>query len=240
MATQLRIPFHGETILCFEDEAGEPFVAVKPICERLGVDWKSQYRKIIDPKNDWGIRKMTIPSTGGEQETICLALFDFFLWLATIHPSKVAEALQVKVQLYRRECKQVLWSHFMQKQWQLEDQMTRARGFMLAHNARWAKIANLQIAKVNRVMVYHHINLSFTKTMAIIEEMEGCGAICKQDWHEELQPSPARLMSGTGRRNAPPLITDRELMARNRAARTGDSTPLEAILEGKADDTEVH
>jgi hypothetical protein len=42
------ISFRGEKLtLVWKDE--KPFVALRPICERLGLDWKSQYAKVTAP-----------------------------------------------------------------------------------------------------------------------------------------------------------------------------------------------
>jgi hypothetical protein len=50
-------------------------VALKPIVEGMGLDWKSQYRRVSDdPILSKGMVTMTIPSGGGPQETVCLPL----------------------------------------------------------------------------------------------------------------------------------------------------------------------
>ena len=40
-----KIPFHGTTIVATEID-GVPHVAVKPVCEAIGLDYSAQYRRI--------------------------------------------------------------------------------------------------------------------------------------------------------------------------------------------------
>lgn len=40
------IPFHGAELQALQQPSGEVFVALKPMCEALGVDAKSQRAKL--------------------------------------------------------------------------------------------------------------------------------------------------------------------------------------------------
>lgn len=192
-----RVPFHGDEIVAVQGPDGV-FVAVKPICERFGLAWPPQYRKLSDPKNDWGVTQTVIPSAGGTQETVVLALLDVPLWLATIHPAKVAEAHRERLVLYRREAKRVLFEHFFGARGELahlRDQLERCSGFLQAFRPSWGRIAALQRAKVERSMVYHFVSMSFTETLAQIEEMEAIGVIDLEAWFEHDAPTSARIQS---------------------------------------------
>lgn len=110
-----RVPFRGGEILVIETADGE-FVAVKPICERLGVSWQGQHKKLTANSDRWGVIKMLIPSASGDQETLCLPRGKLFGWLATISPNKVAPALKEALTAYQNEADAALDRYFRQRQ----------------------------------------------------------------------------------------------------------------------------
>lgn len=107
------IRFHGDVLKMIEHE-GNPFVAVKPVCDYLGLNWSSQFRKIMDPQNGWKHCLMAMVGADlKDREMVCLSLIDFPLWLASISPSKIKEDVRVAFLRYRNEAKEVLFRHFM-------------------------------------------------------------------------------------------------------------------------------
>lgn len=105
------IQFHEDTIEAIRDEDGHEYAVPKRICDNLGVDWKTQFRKLsADPF--WGMVIMTMPSSGGVQETCVIPVNRVAAWLFTIKPSKVKPELAEKVRLYREECADVLDAYF--------------------------------------------------------------------------------------------------------------------------------
>jgi hypothetical protein len=109
----LTVDFHNDTLFAIERDDGV-FVAVKPIVQTLGLDWKAQHRRINDdPILHEGMVMVTIPSIGGAQETTCLRLELVNGWLFTIDESRVKdEATRRRVLSYKRECYAVLFQHF--------------------------------------------------------------------------------------------------------------------------------
>ena len=83
------IKFNNQQLLTVEKD-GIKYVAVKPICENLGLDWSSQFTKI---KNNLvlneGIVIITTPSEGGPQQTTCLPIDMINGWLFTISPNLI-------------------------------------------------------------------------------------------------------------------------------------------------------
>ena len=59
------VDFHGQALVVL-DRAGQPYVAMKPVVEGMGLDWKIQHRKLTDESDRWGMVMMGIPSAGGE------------------------------------------------------------------------------------------------------------------------------------------------------------------------------
>lgn len=172
----IEVPFHGDTLLTVEQD-GQPFVAIKPICERFGMDWKSQHRKLTDPNNDWGIYLMTIPTKGGLQEMTCLSLMDFPLWLASISPAKVREDVRATLKRYRQEAKQVLFDHFITRQKQSEEALKASQTHLLAQYPRWAKIVTLIKGGASEYLVYKRSNMPQQQFEAELQEMERCGLV---------------------------------------------------------------
>jgi hypothetical protein len=105
------ISFRGERLtLVWKD--GEAYVAVKPICERLGLAYQPQHRKLTAPESGTVITMMVTTGADGKRyEMLGLHVMDVPLWLASITPSRVKPELAEAVRAYRAECKLVLFHH---------------------------------------------------------------------------------------------------------------------------------
>lgn len=116
MGKLVTVEFRNDTIFAVERDDGL-FVAIKPICETLGLDWKAQHRRITnDPILAEGMVTTAIPSLGGAQETTCLRFDLVNGWLFTIDESRVRdEDTRQRVLTYKRECYSVLFNHFFGK-----------------------------------------------------------------------------------------------------------------------------
>lgn len=109
----ITVDFRQDTLFAIERDDGV-FVAIKPICDAMGIDWKSQRRRLEDDQIlSEGRVTMTLPSVGGPQETVCLRLDLVNGWLFTIDDARVKdEETRQKVLAYKRECYAVLFKHF--------------------------------------------------------------------------------------------------------------------------------
>jgi hypothetical protein len=116
MGKIITVDFRQDTLFAIERDDGV-FVALKPICETLGLDWKAQHRRLSsDAILSEGMVMTAIPSPGGTQETTCLRLDLVNGWLFTIDDSRVKdEVVRQKVLAYKRECYSVLFQHFYGK-----------------------------------------------------------------------------------------------------------------------------
>lgn len=103
------VPFRGDNLYLVEHQ-GEPYVPMKPVVEGMGLDWKTQHRKMTAKFK--GMVEMTIPSAGGDQLTICLPLRKLPAWLYSIQPGKVSSEIREKVVAYQEECDEVLWQYW--------------------------------------------------------------------------------------------------------------------------------
>lgn len=90
------------------DDAATP---MKPIVEGMGMDWASQFTK-LKQRFAKGIVEIAIPSVGGVQTMICLALRKLNGWLQTISPNKVRPEIRDNVIQYQEECDDVLYEYW--------------------------------------------------------------------------------------------------------------------------------
>ncbi len=112
MRTQI-VKVNGITIEC-PAEGGQNYVAVKPVCEALGIDHSPQIRDIKeDPILRSTVVSMTIVATDGKQrEMFCIPLKFVFGWLFSINENRVKPEAKEYVLKYKKECYEVLFNHF--------------------------------------------------------------------------------------------------------------------------------
>lgn len=108
------IPFRSAKLLLV-DQAGEPYVPMKPVVEGMGLDWGTQFRKLQAGRFNSVIVMMTTTGTDGKSyEMSCLPLRKLAGWLMSIHASKVRPELREGVIAYQNECDDALWSYWNQ------------------------------------------------------------------------------------------------------------------------------
>ena len=112
-AAVITIKFCGDVLYAVDRPAGV-VVAIKPICQALGLDWSMQLRRIKrESIMAEGVVMMTIPSVGGAQETICLRIDLINGWLFGIDEGRVKDdTIRQRVRDYKRNCYRVLFEHF--------------------------------------------------------------------------------------------------------------------------------
>ncbi|EBJ7453163.1 phage antirepressor N-terminal domain-containing protein [Salmonella enterica] len=106
----ITVPFHGDALYVVNHN-GEPYTPMKPIVKGMGMTWEPQLRK-LNQRFSKGMIKMVIPSIGGDQEMVCLALRKLSAWLTTISPNKVKPEIRDKVIRYQEECDDVLYDYW--------------------------------------------------------------------------------------------------------------------------------
>lgn len=95
----------------------EQLVAVKPVCEILGVDAKSQREKIDEHPLFSSVRVLS-PSTGADGKTyemVCLPLRYFPSWLFSINPNNVKEDIRENLLEYQKKCNDILYDYFFSR-----------------------------------------------------------------------------------------------------------------------------
>jgi hypothetical protein len=126
------IPLEQKTVIFYDDEVTAVlveqdgrqtvYVPIRPICEFLGVDWRSQYNRIRrDPvlsKYFTGVVITTTPDPdrggGGPQTTNCLPLDYLNGFLFGINAARVKEEVREQLIRYQEECYRVLAQAFLE------------------------------------------------------------------------------------------------------------------------------
>jgi hypothetical protein len=90
---------------------GVRYVALKPICDGIGLSWDGQYRKITLNKR---YCHMSIPfeTAGGKQDMVCIPLKKLDGWLFSINPDKCKGDIREKVEYYQEECFAALYEYW--------------------------------------------------------------------------------------------------------------------------------
>ena len=116
MVAQPQTVFFHNTQLSIVEYNNQPYVPMKLVVEGMGLDWKSQYRKIAK-KFKTCMGKMTIQLFGDSQsrEVVMLPLRKLPAWLYSVEPNKVKPELRDTVIKYQEECDDVLWNHWTGK-----------------------------------------------------------------------------------------------------------------------------
>gem|GEM_PF-2049955 len=89
-------------------------IAVKDICEAIGINFVSQYEKLkADPT--FQSKLIKVQTNGGIQEVFTIPLSKLNGWLFSINPNKVKPEVKEKLIEYKKECFDVLYKHFNSK-----------------------------------------------------------------------------------------------------------------------------
>jgi len=155
-------------------ENGEKHIAVKPICEALGVSIQGQIEKLKSHPIFGSVVKIIFTTgTDGKQYGMYTIPYKWvFGWLTTIDPRKVKPEAAESVLKYQTECYEVLYSHFTnlqdflaEKTKRIEYQINVAQfartNYNTAKNELIAANADLNIAcnYIYEVLYSHFTNL---------------------------------------------------------------------------------
>ncbi len=104
-------------------ENGEKRIAIKPICDALGVNYSTQLDKLKsdDFLNSTISLRGTVGADGKTREMITIPYMYVFGWLFSINPKNVAPEAKETVQRYRMECYEALFNHFTRQNEFLEE-----------------------------------------------------------------------------------------------------------------------
>lgn len=123
MNNVITIPFHHQTITAI-DHDDKKYVAMRPIVENLGLDWKSQHVKITEKFSSSVVIIPTEGEHGMKRDFVCLPVSKIAAFLYSINPNKVDPRYKDLVITYQEECDQVLHNFFFGQAQQQPDPAT--------------------------------------------------------------------------------------------------------------------
>ncbi len=107
------LDFYGTRLHIFRDEERRYWTALRPLCEAIGLDERTQFKKVMNsPQINCG-HMPAVGEDGKNREMFCIPLDQVNYWLSTINPNKIDPSAREMFLLYQRECQQVLFYHFM-------------------------------------------------------------------------------------------------------------------------------
>lgn len=113
-ASPVSVDFHGTAIPTFNLE-GVVRVAMRPICDAIGLDWEGQRQRIRrHPVLSKGACMIKAPSGRGIQKFLTLPLNNLNGWLFGIDTSRVKPEIRERLVEYQAECFEVLANYWQQ------------------------------------------------------------------------------------------------------------------------------
>ena len=111
MTTKIIAKVNNVDIVSTSDEQ---LVAVRPVCDALGIDYKVQWQKIKDDEDLSSVMVLstTTGADGKQYEMCCLPVEFIYGWLFTINPKNVKPEAQEAVRKYRLLCYRALYQYF--------------------------------------------------------------------------------------------------------------------------------
>ena len=114
MTNQIQtVNFHNQTLITLEKD-GNHYVAMKPICENIGLDWAIQFTRI---KRDEVLNSVIvmITTTGADRKIykmLCLPIQYLNGWLFGVDTNRVKAEIKETLITYKKECYQALFDYW--------------------------------------------------------------------------------------------------------------------------------
>lgn len=107
------IPFHGTQMVAQQID-NAPHVAIKPVCESLGLDYEGQRQRLVrQPWASTAVIQVQLPGDTQRRDVTFIDRRTFTMWLATIQTSRIKnEKARELLVAYQREAADVLDRYF--------------------------------------------------------------------------------------------------------------------------------
>ena len=107
------ISFNHQSLVTFKQN-GTHYTAMKPICENIGLDWKSQYSRMKrdDVLNSTVVIITTVAEDGKNREMLCLPIQYLNGWLFGIDINRCNPEIRDTLIKYKKECYQALHDYW--------------------------------------------------------------------------------------------------------------------------------
>ena len=203
------VQFHGATLTVTTID-NVPFVAMRPICDAIGIDWQAQHARITRHPvlNSVVSVTKTTGADGKQYDMLLLPLDKLTGWLFGVSVRRVKPELRERLTQYQAECFDVLASHFgvnppvASKPQPKPEPVTAASlvsllmGDCLSHKALMdvAQAANMQIFKIatnNPNKGYGHEVAQRIKGLSDADLHVITVAATMETWMRTIQPAHA-------------------------------------------------
>ena len=141
----------------------EQFVAVKPVCEILGVDYPGQFTKLKEHPLYGSVIELS-PTTGADGKTyemVCLPLRYFPSWLFSINPNNVKEEIRENLLEYQKKCNDILFDYFFSR---VDFSQKKEKIVTKAKEVCDEKAEQLRIAKSEMKVAENELNKALAMT----------------------------------------------------------------------------
>lgn len=107
------IDFNGQSLITIQQD-GIHYAAVKPIAENIGLDWKSQHKRITrdDVLNSVMVIMTTTGTDGKQYDMTCLPIDYLNGWLFGIDAKRVKPEIKAPLIQYKMQCYKVLHDYW--------------------------------------------------------------------------------------------------------------------------------
>lgn len=109
---QVVINFNNTDILATVDKNGTKWIAVRPICEGMGIWWQTQQKKLRKNSKFNCSPMTTVGADGKTREMLALPITQVHTWLSEINPMRCKEDIRPAILKYQKECMDVLYSYW--------------------------------------------------------------------------------------------------------------------------------
>jgi hypothetical protein len=107
---QVNIPYKDSTLVTWLNEQdGKTWIALKPLCERLGIQSARQEQKVQDDPRFNCTHMYAVAEDGKQREMVALQVEQVYGWLYTINPNKVSPESYQEILDFQKYCTQVIY-----------------------------------------------------------------------------------------------------------------------------------
>lgn len=113
MTEIVRIPFHGDDVLCVSED-GKPRLVLKPALENIGVDYWTQVEKLR--ARSWATTSQSpvVAADGKVRDMVTVDVRTFLMLLATIDEKRVGKDVAPKLIAYQAEVADAIEAYWTQ------------------------------------------------------------------------------------------------------------------------------
>jgi len=153
---------NGITLQVVASES-EQLVAVKPVCEILGVNYPSQFTKLKEHPvyGSVIVLSTTTGADGKKYEMACIPLRYFPGWIFSINPENVKEDIRENLLEYQKKCNDVLYDFFFSR---VDFSRKKEVAVTKAKEVCDEKIEQLRIAKSELKVAENELNKALALT----------------------------------------------------------------------------